>query len=94
MFLQLVTCFFTLKEISVHIALPWVMIGSLSSLPSQQSSSMQRQPASKICKKKQLKLIKTFHVKFVQIMISSIHITSEIGDTLKQAEILNFFKKG
>ena len=38
----------TLNKISVHIAFPWVIIGSLSgSLPSQQSSSTQRHPANR-----------------------------------------------
>ena len=40
----------TLNGISVHIALPCVMMGSLSgSFPSQQSSSTQRHPASRTC---------------------------------------------
>ena len=39
-----------LKRMSVHIAFPWVMIGSSSSpLPSQQSSSTHRHPAINTC---------------------------------------------
>ena len=40
----------TLNGISVHIALPCVMMGSMSgSFPSQQSSSTHRHPASRTC---------------------------------------------
>ena len=45
-----ITCTCTLNEISVQSVMPCVIIGSWSSvLPSQQSSSIQRQPASNAC---------------------------------------------
>ena len=55
MFCSFHSCFWdcilrTLNGISVHIALPCVMMGSMSgSFPSQQSSSTQRHPASRTC---------------------------------------------
>lgn len=44
--IRLIEWYSTRKKTSVHIALPCVMIGSplFSPVPSQQSSSMQRQP--------------------------------------------------